>query len=177
VRVKFRRNLLLGGTYFFTVNLQDRGSALLVERICQLRHAVRVVRGKRPFQIDAWVVLPEHMHCVWTLPEGDADYAGRWRAIKTTFSKSLSALPGATRLRTGGGNIWQPRYWEHTIRDDRDYRTHIDYVHLNPYKHGLVKRVRDWPYSTFHRYVAAGVYPVDWLSDMPDVRGGEKNGG
>jgi putative transposase len=162
----YRRNYLAGGTYFFTVNLADRSRFLLVERIDELRTAVRDVRARRPFRIDAWVVLPDHMHCIWTLPEGDADYAGRWRAIKTKFSYSLRNMGYL-------GKIWQPRYWEHTIRDERDYAVHIDYVHLNPYKHGHVARVLDWPYSSFHRFVKAGVYPVDWLADIDEIAAGE----
>nr|WP_307735382.1 transposase [Massilia soli] len=160
----YRRSLEAGATYFFTVNLADRGSGVLVERVDELRAAVRKVRDARPFRIEAWVVLPEHMHAMWTLPEGDWDYAGRWRAIKTEFSKSI------------GRSVWQKRYWEHTIRDDRDYAAHFDYIHLNPYKHGLVRNVRDWPYSSFHRYVDAGVYPADWLGDDVDISAGEAKG-
>lgn len=162
----YRRNLVAGGSYFFTVNLADRGSTLLVDRVEQLRDAVRAVRKKRPFQIDAWVVLPEHMHCVWTLPEGDADYPGRWRAIKTVFSYSLRRSGMSER-------IWQSRYWEHTIRDERDFAVHINYVHLNPYKHGYVTRVQDWPFSSFHRHVEMGNYPIDWLADIDDFGTGE----
>ena len=108
------------------------------------------------------MVLPEHMHAMWTLPEGDADYAGRWREIKKAFSRAI-----------GRRDVWQKRYWEHTIRDDRDYAAHLDYIHLNPYKHGLVRQVRDWPYSSFHRFVAAGVYSADWLCDDVELLVGE----
>jgi putative transposase len=159
----YRRNYVAGGCYFFTVNLADRSSSLLVDRIDQLRSVVRDVRARRPFRIDAWVVLPEHMHCVWTLPEGDADYPGRWRAIKKAFSKVIPARDDVTGQRRGREReVWQRRYWEHTIGDDADYAVHIDYVHRNPVKHGLVKRVQDWPYSTFHRYVEQGIYDIDW---------------
>lgn len=154
----YRRNYLPGGTYFFTVNLRDRHQPLLTDHIDALRAAVRYVIRKRPFTIDAWVVLPEHLHCVWTLPDGDSDYSGRWRAIKTAFSKSL---PGDS-FRNGEKGIWQRRYWEHTITSLEDYRAYIDYVHINPVKHGWVKRVSEWPYSTFHRYVERGVYSADW---------------
>ena len=163
---EYRRSFVQGGSYFFTVNLADRRSALLVDRIEELRSAVRSVRARRPFRIDAWVVLPDHMHCVWTLPEGDADYAGRWRSIKTAYTYALRRA-GYCR------QVWQPRYWEHTIRDERDFAVHIDYVHLNPYKHGYVTRVQDWPYSSFHRFVRAGIYPLDWLADIDDFPAGE----
>ena len=162
----YRRSRVLGATYFSTVNLADRGSRVLVERVVALRDAVRKVRAARPFHVDAWVVMPEHMHAMWTLPEGDADYAGRWRAIKTAFSKSISQ----------GSGVWQKRYWEHTIRDDRDYAAHFDYIHLNPYKHGLVRNVKDWPYSTFHRMVDAGIYSPDWLCDDVEINVGEAKG-
>ncbi len=130
--------------------------------------ALRAVRARRAFQIDAWVVLPDHMHCVWTLPDGDADYSTRWKEIKTLFSKALprtEVVPDARQVR-GERGIWQRRFWEHAIRDERDYQAHIDYVHLNPYKHGLVENVRDWSYSSFHKYVAAGVYPAGWMTDQ-----------
>src|SRR6478672_5078568 len=145
----YRRHYLPGGTYFFTVTLLNRRSRLLVEHIDALREAVRLVRTRRPFYIDAWVVLPDHMHCVWTLPEGDADYSSRWKEIKTLFSRSLPKTEhlSAVRARRGERGIWQRRFWEHAIRDDVDYAAHIDYVHVNPDRHGLVERVREWPYS------------------------------
>jgi putative transposase len=160
----YRRNRVPGGTYFFTVNLLDRGSRLLIEHITVLREAVRTVRTHAPFHIDAWVVLPEHLHCIWTLPPDDDDYSGRWHAIKTLFATAMP--PGerrsATRVRKGERGIWQRRFWEHTIRDHRDYAAHMDYVHFNPVKHGLVAHAADWPYSSFHRCVARGLYPADW---------------
>ena len=160
----YRRNRMPGGTYFFTVNLLERKSDLLVEYIDCLREAVRMVRFKQPFHIDAWVVLPDHMHCVWTLPDGDADYSSRWKAIKIAFSKSIPKTErlSAVRIAKGERGIWQRRYWEHTIRNDKDYAAHIDYCHINPLKHGLVKQVADWPYSTFHALVKAGIYVENW---------------
>ncbi len=163
----YRRNRVPGGTYFFTVNLLDRQSDLLVTAIEPLRDAVRRVRARYPFHIDAWVVLPDHMHCLWTLPDGDADFSGRWRAIKTFFSKSQ---PGgeersAVSARRGERGIWQRRFWEHTIRDDRDYAAHMDYTHFNPVKHGLVGEVADWPHSTFPSCVARGFYPAEWAGE------------
>ena len=145
--------------------LLDRRGSLLVDHVEQLREAVRRARAARPFRIDAWVVLPDHMHCVWTLPEGDSDYSTRWRDIKRRFSKSLpkAEILNASRARRGERGIWQRRFWEHTIINEADYSAHIDYVHLNPVKHGLVTRAIDWPYSSFHRYVAAGMYSENWM--------------
>jgi len=118
-----------------------------------------------PFHIDAWVVLPEHMHCLWTLPEGDADFSRRWRGIKMGFSSSLpdAGKPTVVMASRDERGIWQRRFWEHTIRDDRDYQTHMDYIHFNPVKHGLVGNVADWPYSSFRRCAANGIYPAEWM--------------
>jgi len=172
----YRRNRVPGGTYFFTVNLLDRKSQLLVKKIELLREAVREVRHDKPFHIDAWVVLPNHLHCVWTLPPGDADYASRWKNIKMIFSKRIQKTETLSeiQIRLNERGIWQRRYWEHTIRDERDYENHVDYCHINPFKHGLVRAVRDWPFSTFHRYVQAGIYPADWAGKIPDLRTGER---
>ncbi len=173
------RNRVPGGTYFFTVNLLERQRRLLVEHVDALRAAVRSVRDRQPFHIDAWVVLPDHLHCLWTLPPGDADYSRRWKAIKTAFVKAvprdewLSEVRRANRER----GIWQRRFWEHTIRDDRDYAAHMDYISFNPVKHGWVGQVGDWPYSSFHRHMQAGVYPVDWGGGI-EIEGvfGERGG-
>ncbi len=161
----YRRARHPGGTYFFTVNLLQRsGNDLLVRHIKELREAVRVVRLQYPFYIHAWVVLPDHLHCVLELPEEDADFALRWRLIKSYFSKSLPKTEWLTDVRESRKErgIWQRRYWEHLIRDDADFAAHMDYVHINPQKHGLVRRVSDWPYSTFHQLVEQGVYPANW---------------
>lgn len=160
----YRRVRAPGGTYFFTVNLAGRHGALLIDHIDLLRKALATVRERQPFGIDAWVVLPDHLHAIWHLPGDDQDYSGRWREIKKGFTKGLARSTA----------VWQPRFWEHTIRDEKDYRTHMDYVHINPVKHGLVPRVADWPYSTFHRLVQAGVYPADWAGGAPgDIDAGE----
>lgn len=166
----YRRNRVLGGTYFFTVNLLERRSKLLIEHIDVLRKVVKAVQKRKPFHIDAWVVLPDHMHCVWTLPEGDADYSTRWKAIKTAFSRAMPKKErlSAVRVAKGERGIWQRRYWEHTIRGDKDYAAHVDYVHINPLKHGLVKQVKDWPYSTFHKLVEQGIYTQDWGGSVED---------
>jgi putative transposase len=162
---EYRRNRIPGATYFFTVNLLDRRSDLLATQIDALRDAVRKVRRRAPFHIDAWVVLPNHMHCLWTLPEGDSDFPRRWWSIKVGFSKSLlnTRDRNTMTLRKGERSIWQRRYWEHTIRDDCDYAAHMDYIHFNPVKHRLVENVADWPLSSFRRCVTAGLYPTGWL--------------
>jgi putative transposase len=171
----YRRNRVPGGTFFFTVNLFDRRSNLLVTHIDVLRDAVRRVRARAPFHVRTWVVLPDHLHCLWTLPQGDADFPGRWRAIKVAFAKSLPGVEprSAVMTRRGERGIWQRRYWEHTIRDDQDYAAHFDYIHFNPVKHGLVGHPADWPYSTFHRCVTNGLYPAGWTGrgDEPQDTG------
>jgi putative transposase len=160
----YRRVWVPGGTYFFTVNLLERHRRLLVDRIVVLRAAFAAARSARPFDLVAMVVLPDHLHCIWTLPEGDADNAVRWAHLKASFSHALppTELRSAVRIAKGERGIWQRRYWEHLIRDERDLAAHVDYVHFNPVKHGHVARVADWPYSTFHRSVARGVVPLDW---------------
>jgi putative transposase len=176
---EYRRNRVAGGTYFFTVNLLDRSSDLLVTRIDALRAAVRSTRARAPFHIDAWVVLPEHLHCIWTLPEGDDDFSGRWRAIKKTFAKAQPADEhrSATRLLRHERGIWQRRFWEHTIRDERDYAAHMDYVHFNPVKHALVDHVAAWPFSTFRRCVRRGLYPADRSDASRPALGGHPGPG
>src|SRR5438067_1135752 len=171
--VRYRRNRVDGGTYFFTVTLADRPSTTLIDHIGALRAAFRLARQERPFSIDAIVILPDHLHALLTLPEGDADFAGRWRRIKGHFSSHLlSARIALARHGNGELALWQRRYWEHTIRDDRDFARHVDYVHYNPVKHGLVSRVRDWPHSSFHRYVRQGVLPKDWAGDVSEAASG-----
>jgi putative transposase len=161
--VLYRRNRVAGGTYFFTVTLRNRRLSLLVNRIDDLRESVWYVLQRKPFRIDAWVVLPEHLHAVWTLPPGDHDYSRRWKMIKGRFSRQLvkAGIPIEKNSR-GEYDLWQGRFWEHTIRDESDFSHHVDYIHYNPVKHGLTKQVRDWPYSTFHRYVETGIYSLDW---------------
>lgn len=168
--VAYRRNRVAGGTYFFTVTLRDRHASTLTDHVDALRQAVNGVWQERPFRIKAWVVLPEHLHAVWTLPPGDDDYAGRWRLIKSRFTRALvRAGLGLSRNGKGEYDLWQRRYWEHTIRDAGDLRRHVDYLHFNPVKHGWVTRVKEWPYSTFHRFVRQGLYPLEWAGG--DVEG------
>jgi putative transposase len=167
----YRRGRVAGGTYFFTVTLRNRRAATLTNNIDLLRTAVRRVRAHHPFEIDACVVLPDHLHCIWTLPPDDDRYSLRWRLIKSIVSKGLPPAERRPRklcVRSERG-IWQRRFWEHTIRDDRDYARHLDYIHFNPVKHGYVPRAADWPYSTFHTYVRDGVLPLDWAEDVGEL--------
>jgi putative transposase len=153
----YRRPQVYGARVFFTVALADRGSRLLVDEVGRLREAVRVTRAERPFGIDAWVVLPDHLHCVWTMPAGDADFPTRWRLIKTRFSRGLPAgRRRESHVARAERGIWQRRYWEHHIRDEDDYHAHVRYCWINPVKHGFVARPEAWPYSSVHgdaRYV------------------------
>ena len=161
----YRRYFIPGGTWFFTVNLlQRQNNNLLVHEINLLRETVKSVRKRYPFKIDAWVVLPEHMHAVWSLPENDTDFSTRWRLIKSGFSQALpkTEYRSDVRIAANERGIWQRHFWEHAIRDETDFQRHIDYVHFNPLKHKLVSQVKDWPYSSFHRYVESGIYPVNW---------------
>ncbi len=164
--VRYRRNIVPGGTYFFTVTLADRTSSALIDHVDTLRMAFRMARQERPFAIDAIVVLPEHLHAIWTLPSNDGDFSGRWKRIKAHFTRRLVAAGVAVeRRRDDEFAVWQSRFWEHTIRDEADFERHVDYAHFNPVKHGLVNRVRDWPYSSFHAYVRRGLMPADWAGD------------
>ncbi|MEH6772684.1 MAG: transposase [Cereibacter changlensis] len=141
-----------GATVFFTVGLAQRGSDVLVQEIAALREAVRATRAERPFAIDAWVVLPDHMHCVWTLPAGDCGYGLRMSVIKARFSRALPPGPRrASHEKRREHGIWQRRFWEHHIRDDEDFAAHIRYCWINPVKHGFVDDPADWPYSSYHR--------------------------
>jgi len=160
----YRRCRIPGGTFFFTVNLADRRRRLLIDHIDTLRTAFRDTRNAHPFTIRAVVVLPEHIHCLWELPTGNSDYSTRWRQIKSAFSKALPKVErlSASRAKKHECGIWQRRFWEHSIRNDADFAAHFDDIHFDPVKHGWVKRVRDWPYSSFHRYVQLGLYPLDW---------------
>jgi putative transposase len=156
-----------GATYFFTVVLQDRRSHWLTDHIGILRDCLALTRADHPFRIDAMVVLPEHVHALWTLPEGDANFPLRWQLVKRRFTRQLLCrrlLDASASRRHGDGerSLWQRRYWEHQIRDDDDFERHVDYIHYNPVKHGLVQRAVDWPHSSFHRYVRQGIIGADW---------------
>ncbi|KAA6186000.1 transposase [Thiohalocapsa marina] len=166
---RYRRVTAAGACYFFTV-VTERRRPLLTDEAPRrwLREAIAATRSDYPFAIDAWVLLPDHLHCIWTLPDGDADFSTHWRLIKRRFSQRANVLlhrddwMSPSKRKHRESTIWQRRFWEHCIRNEGDYGAHMDYIHFNPVKHGLVTRVADWPYSTFHRLVAAGVYPPDW---------------
>ena len=166
----YRRHFVAGGSYFFTVNLADRRLRLLTDHIEALRSAFRYARVRHPFTIDAIVVLPDHLHAIWTLPECDADFPLRRRLIKATFSRNLAREEQISRSRLSSGErgIWQRRYWEHALRDEGDFARHADYIHFNPVKHGHVRRVLDWPHSSFHRMMRRGLYPADWAGVSDD---------
>ena len=162
--MQYRRALVAGGTYFFTVNLASRQASLLTDHVDCLRASVRRVRQAHPFEIIAWVVLPEHMHAIWALPPGDARYSMRWNQIKGAFSNQLPRAESISASRAGRRErgIWQRRFWEHLIRNQDDLARHVDYVHYNPVKHGHVAKVSDWPFSSFHRFVRRGWLSEDW---------------
>ena len=153
--VLYRRNRVVGGTYFFTVTLRNRRDDALVRHIDALRDAWNAAKSRVPHEIVAAVVLPDHLHAIITMQDRADDYSRLWQDIKKDFTRRVRA---DARLRSP----WQARFWEHTIRDEDDLRRHVDYIHLNPLKHGLVARVADWPHSTFARHVRSGLLPTDW---------------
>lgn len=171
----YRRIRRPGATYFFTVNLADRQATTLVGQIEALRSAFAATRSERPFATDAFVVLPDHLHAIWTLPQGDADYSTRWRLIKSRFVREIGGkVPrSASQRAKAERGVWQRRFWEHAIRDRADYSAHLRYCWENPVKHGLVERAIDWPYSSFHRDVRAGRVAADWAGAVPDGAFGE----
>lgn len=161
----YRRFYIPNSTWFFTVNLAERrNNHLLVEKIDLLREAFRYVKQRKPFQVNAVVVMPDHLHCIWTLPPGDADFSIRWNMLKGHFSRAMEKgeriSPSRSKRRERG--VWQRRFWAHLITDQDDFNRHADYIHWNPVKHGKVRRVVDWPHSSFPRFVAAGIYPPTW---------------
>jgi len=172
----YRRVWIPGGTFFFTVVTANR-ARILCEPTARwhLRAAFRKCQDTRPFETLAVVLLPDHIHALWRLPKGDADYATRWAMIKGIFTRTWLAGGGdeastsfARRWRRRRG-VWQPRFWEHAIRDERDLARHIDYIHLNPVKHDLAPSPAAWPWSSFHRHVRTGTYPQDWNPEItPD---------
>ena len=165
----YRRANTPNATYFFTVVTYRRQAFLCEEPVrLALRTAIEKTRRQYPFEINAWVLLPDHLHTIWTLPEHDVNFSLRWRLIKRYVTQQCRnwlhqpAWMTESKAKHGESTLWQRRYWEHQIRGETDYQTHMDYCHYNPVKHGLVSRVQDWPYSTFHRYVQSGDYPIDW---------------
>jgi putative transposase len=160
----YRRAYQPGGSWFFTVNLADRHKTTLVDKVDVLMSVIRRIKRQRPFRLDALVILPDHLHTIWQLPDGDTDFPGRWRAIKGGFSLAIPLTEARTRVQIARSErgIWQRRYWEHLIRNDAEHRAYLDYCYFNPVKHGLVSAVRDWPHSTYHRDVRAGLYARDF---------------
>ena len=165
---EYRRADIPGATYFFTV-ITYRRQALLTDLRCResLRIAIDKVRLEMPFKIVAWVLMPDHLHAVWQLPQNDKDFSLRWSLIKQHVTRDCASwLPrqglSTSRDKRGEGSLWQRRFWEHLICDETDLARHVNYIHYNPVKHGYVTNVADWPYSTFHRYVKQGTYPEDW---------------
>jgi putative transposase len=165
----YLRNYVPGGIYSFTVVTHQRRPLFDVENNRELlADAMRSVRLKRPFEIVAMVLLPDHLHCIWTLPPEDADFSNRWRQIKEAFTRKYLKAGGQeaeisdSRILHAERGVWQRRFWEHTCRDQDDLNRCIDYIHWNPVKHGLVTRVKDYPWSTFHKYVQDGIYAADW---------------
>ncbi|MBZ4193519.1 MAG: transposase [Candidatus Contendobacter sp.] len=168
--MRYRRSTTPGATYFFTVVTYRRREILCEpDTVALLRDAFATVKQRYPFRIDAVVILPNHLHCLWTLPPDDADYSTRWMRIKSHFTRrcapSLKTARSPALQHKREQTIWQHRYWEHQIRDERDFECHCDYIHYNPVKHSHVARVADWPHSSFHRFVKNGVYPPDWAGD------------
>ncbi|MCB1330412.1 MAG: transposase [Maritimibacter sp.] len=172
----YRRVSIPGGTFFFTVALADRTASTLVDRIDALRRAFDATRRERPFRTDAFVVLPDHLHAVWTLPEDDADFSTRWRLIKTRFVREIgaSAPRSASKHAKAERGVWQRRFWEHAIRDETDLAMHVRYCWGNPVKHGLVARATDWPFSSIHRDVRAGRVDPQWAGPVLDGAFGER---
>jgi putative transposase len=162
---EYRRFFTSGSTWFFTVNLAERrGNRLLIENLAKLHNVVALVKMRRPFRIDAAVVLPDHLHCIWTLPPGDCDYPTRWNMIKGQFSRAIpkNERISKSREKRRERGVWQRWFWAHLLLDQMDFNRHMDYIHWNPVKHGYVARVVDWPYSSFGRFMNLGIYPPNW---------------
>lgn len=165
--MKYRRSQTKGATFFFTVLTYKRKKILCInDNVEIIKGVFRQIMILRPFKIDAFVLLPDHIHCIWTLPEGDNDFSTRWRLIKGHFTRRCDVMyrdkQTGNMQKKGLQGVWQQRFWEHQIRDEKDFAAHVDYIHYNPVKHGLVKSPRDWEYSTFHRYVRDGIYDINW---------------
>ena len=169
---EYRRARIEGGTYFFTLVTYDRQKLFHMSEARAILHsAFANVQRRYPFDLHAICLLPDHLHCIWILPDGDVNYSLRWGEIKKEFSKAYIKQIGHAKVRTesrhrrGEAEIWQRRFWEHLIRDEDDLRRHLDYIHFNPVKHGLAESVKDWQWSSFHRFVKLGFYEPDWGSN------------
>lgn len=174
--MKYRRAFVKGGSFFFTLVTERRRPIFSSDESVEvLRAAFRSVQEKMPFSLDAIVVLPDHLHCIWTLPPHDADFATRWRLIKTWFTKHcdplLRATTNAVQAKRQEQAIWQHRYWEHMLRDEKDFERHVEYIHYNPVKHGHATSPFAWPYSSFRRFVDAGIYDANWGAGEMEFEG------
>jgi putative transposase len=166
---EYRRIRMAGGTFFFTVVTYGRRPMLTTPEVRQaLREGIFKARQSMPFNIAAWVLLPDHLHAIWTLPENDHRNAARWAVIKSSVTKKCSNIFNSenninfSRKNRHESGIWQRRFWEHVVIEDQDFHRHLDYIHWNPVKYGHAEKAMDWPYSTIHRFVAQGLYPADW---------------
>jgi putative transposase len=172
---EYRRAYVPGGTYFFTVVTFKRDQILTTElaRSC-LHTAWEHVQRYHPFRAEAVCLLPDHLHCIWTLPANDVDFSRRWRIMKGIFSKQYlvaggrEAIRNSSRKRKGEAALWQRRFWEHWIQDEEDFQKHFDYIHFNPVRHGHVNEPVKWPWSSFHRHVSLGRYDLNWGSQEPE---------
>ena len=175
------RSRVKGGTFFFTVVTQQRRHLLLRAPVLKaLRESFAEIQSRDPFTLNAWVILPDHLHCIWTLREDDGEFGRKWGRIKAGVTRRvLEATPNIpdraiSRNKRGEGPVWQRRFWEHRIRNERDLQTHLDYIHYNPVKHGLADAAREWRFSSFHTYVERGFYGQDWGGvAMPEISAGE----
>jgi len=179
--MRYRRARVAGGCFFFTLVLQDRSSRVLLDYVDLLRRSMHRVMQTHPYTIDAIVILPDHLHAIWTLPEGDDDYSTRWSLIKAGFSRNIprGEYCNSSRKTRRERGIWQRRFWEHKIRDEEDYARHVDYIHFNPVRHGYVSCASDWPYSSIHQAIARGDMSPDWggCDDLPCHVGEPTRGG
>ena len=174
--MRYRRMNIDGGTYFFTVVTYERRPLFSDgQAVALLNEVIARVQSRHPFDLEAQVVLPDHLHAIWQLPKEDANFSTRWRLIKEAFTREY--VKRFERIRRPSGTdpkyryaVWQHRFWEHVIGDDRDMAAHLDYIHLNPVHHGLAKSPSEWPHSTFTKYVARGVYEPTWGStEKPEL--------
>ena len=170
--MQYRRANTPGACYFFTVNLAERNKTLLTDHVDELRAVFAIIKQSHPFTINAIVILPDHLHTLWQLPENDADFPTRWRLIKSTFSRALQQTEhiSTSRRKKGERGVWQRRYWEHLIRDDQDFEKHVDYIQYNPVKHGYVQSPVDWPYSNIHHHIRKGIIQTNWTVN-DDIKG------
>ncbi|MDY6904845.1 MAG: transposase [Thermodesulfobacteriota bacterium] len=167
--MQYRRARTKNGTYFFTLVTMNRHRILTQpEHATLLRNVFKRVMTRHPFTIEAFVLLPDHIHCIWSLPEADGDYSKRWRLIKSGFSRQCNVAhkhaANESRKTKKELAVWQRRFWEHAIRDDDDFKNHVEYIHYNPVKHGWANTPGQWEYSSFHRYVRNGIYKHDWCA-------------